>query len=39
MGATADIFSVGTSFYVMGTIFLVILGSIAVWARGRGSMD
>jgi MFS family permease len=39
MGATADIFSVSTSFYVMGTIFLVILGAIAVWARDRGSMD
>lgn len=39
MGATADIFSVSTSFYVMGTLFLAILAVIAVWARGRGSMD
>lgn len=39
MGATADIFSVGTSFYVMGVLFLIILAAIAVWARDRGYMD
>ena len=39
MGATADIFSVGMSFYVMGTILLAILALIAWWARDRASME
>jgi sugar phosphate permease len=38
MGAAADLLGVGASFFVMGAIFLAVLGTVAVWVRGRGDM-
>lgn len=39
MGAAAEIFSVSTSFYIMGGLFLAMLAAIALWLRGRGDMS
>jgi MFS family permease len=39
MGAAAEIFSVATSFYIMGGLFLAMLAAIALWLRGRGDMN
>jgi MFS family permease len=38
MGAAGDVFGVGISFYIMGALFLAILGGIGLWARGKGDM-
>ena len=38
MGAAGDIFSVKTSFYIMGGLLLLLLCGVAWWARNKGDM-